>query len=97
MHKPLDLPAGQANAAFADNLLVAERHLADERVRVGHFRDFLDAAPFGRVVAACNVLGNRAGKQQIALHDIADLRAVIGFIDHTEVVAVDRHLALVGA
>jgi hypothetical protein len=70
--------------------------LADEGVRIGHLRHFLDAAAVRAVVAAGDVLRDGAGKQQVALHDIADLGPVIILVDHAHVVAVDQDLALGG-
>ena len=65
-------------------------------MRIGHLRDLLDAAPVRALFTARNVLRDGAGEQQIALHDIADLGAVIILVDHAHVVPVDEDLAVRG-
>ena len=65
-------------------------------VHVRHPRDLLDAAAVRALVAAGDVLGDGAGEEQVALHHVADLRAVVLLVDHAHVVAVDRELAFGG-
>src|SRR5471030_520601 len=90
--EPLNLATRQTHATLTHNLLIAQRHLADERVGIGHLRGLFNAPAVRRLVTARNVLRDRPGEQQVALHDIAYLRAVHGFIDHLQVVTVDHHL-----
>ncbi len=89
--QPLDLPARQPDAALAHHLLVAQRQLGDEGVRVRHLRHFLDAPAVWAVVAAGNVLADGAREQQVGLHHVTHLGAIETGIDHVEVVAIHRH------
>src|SRR6185369_590563 len=92
--QPLDLTARKSRAALADELLVALGHLADEGVRIGALGDFLDAAAVRALVAAGDVLGDGSGEEQVALHHVADLAAVVLLVDAGHVVAVHADLAV---
>src|SRR4051794_8954997 len=92
--QPLNLTTGQTDAAFANDLLVTQRHLGDEGVCVRHLRYFFDAPPIRTFLAAGDILGDGSREQQVALHDIAYLRTVIILVDHTHVVTIDNNFSI---
>ena len=75
------------------DLLVPERQLVDEVMGVGELGHLHDPLAIRVLVAAGDVLGNGAREQQVVLHDIAYLGAVVLLVDQVHVVAVDKDLA----
>ncbi len=68
----LNLPAGEAHAAFADYGLIAVRQLADEIVRVGHGGGGVDLLAGGIAPAIEDILPDGAGEEHRLLRHDAD-------------------------
>ena len=90
---PLFLPAGQADAPFPHDGVVAFRHPADEIVRIGHPGERARLLLGQAQIAENDVAFHRVGKKENVLGSGADIPAKLLEFPHPYVAAVHQDLA----
>ena len=63
-------------------------------MRVGELGNLHDSVAIRIVITACYVLRDRSREQQIGLHNVADLRAIIFLVNQGQIVIVNGDDAL---